>query len=252
MTDQFDRNKEFNMIRILTIFVLNMLVSIPTYAKAIEMSNVKFKVDTEALYKGDVHFALDIQTPEKFHHNYPDLYDLDSLAFMQEPNVQMVISKTTYIVNKPAGFFDHLNTSDERYVKHLLKGQEVKKIENHHFKVSVDGEFSHKYKIKTFFDSDDISTLPNSKVIRAVTQAKRLDVIAQSSASTTYRELTQFTKYFVGGVQVNSYIPLKENKTLVINYSLMAVKKYYALKNVLKRSIIIEAEAQKSLINSYK
>ncbi len=240
------------MIKLLTILVLNLLVSIPTYAKAIEMGDVKFKVDTEALYKGDVHFALDLQTPDKFHNNYPDLYDLDSLAFMQEPNVQMVISKTTYIVNKPAGFFDHLNTSDERFVKHLLKGQEVRKIADHHFKVKVSGDFSHEYKIKTFFDSDDISTLPNSKVIRAVTQAKRLDVIAQSAASTTYRELTQFSKYFVGGIQVNTYIPLKENKTLVINYSLMAVKKYYALSKVLKRSLMIEAEAQKNLINSYK
>jgi hypothetical protein len=252
MTDQFNRNKEFKMIKILTILVLNLLVSIPTYAKAIEMGDVKFKVDTEALYKGDVHFALDLQTPDKFHNKYPDLYDLDSLAFMQEPNVQMIISKTTYIVNKPAGFFDHLNTSDERFVKHLLNGQEVRKITDHHFNVKVLGGFSHEYKIKTFFDSDDICTLPNSKVIRAVTQAKSLDVIAQSAASTTYRELTQFSKYFVGGIQVSTFIPLKENKTLVINYSLMAVKKYYALDKVLKRSLIIETEAQKNLINSYK
>ena len=240
------------MIKILTILVLNLLISFPTYALAIEQSDVKFKVDTEALYKGDIHFALDLQTPEKFHNKYPDLYDLDSLAFLQEPNVQMVISKTAYIVNKPAGFFDHLNTSDERFVKHILQGQEIKKITDNHFKINVPGEFSHQYKIKTFFDSDDISTLPNSKVIRAVTQAKCLDVISRSAASTTYRELTHFSKYFIGGIQVNSYIPLKEDKTLVINYSLMAVKKYYALDKVLKRSLIIEAEAQKKLINSYK
>lgn len=240
------------MIKLLCAFALNLLISVPTYALAVEQKDIKFMADTESLMKGDVYYALDTLSPKKFNKKYPDLHDLDSLAILQEPNVKMVISKSAFIVEKPVGFFDHLNTTDEKFIDHVLGQQKIKKISENNFKVSVPGETGYNYNMQTFFDSDDISTLPNSKVVRAVTQARKLDVISQSASSTTYRELTKFSKYFVGGIQVSSYIPLKENKTLVLNYSLVAVKKYYALDKVLKRSLKVEAQAQKDLINSYK
>ncbi|MBA2406143.1 MAG: hypothetical protein H0V66_15315, partial [Bdellovibrionales bacterium] len=226
------------MIKLLCVFALNLLISAPTYALVVEQKNINFVANTEALIKGEVHYALDVVSKQKFHKKYADLYDLDSLAFMNEPDVRMVISKSAFIVEKPVGFFDHLNTVDEKFIDHVLGEQKVKKLGENEFRVNVPGNSGYAYKMKTFFDSDDISTLPNSKAIRAVTQAKKLDVIAQSASSITYKELTTFSKYFVGGVQVSTYIPLKENKTLVLNYSLLAVKKYYALKKVLKHSLM--------------
>jgi hypothetical protein len=240
------------MIKLLCAFALNLLISVPTYALAVEQKDIKFMADTKSLMKGDVYYALETLSPQKFHKKYPDLNDLDSLSILQEPNVKMVISKSAFIVEKPVGFFDHLNTTDEKFIDHVLGSQKIKKTSDNHFKVTVPGETGYSYKLATYFDSDDISTLPNSKIVRAVTQARKLDVISQSASSTTYRELTHFSKYFVGGIQVSSYIPLKENKTLVLNYSLVAVKKHYALKDVLKRSLKLEAQSQKDLINSYK
>jgi hypothetical protein len=240
------------MIKLFYAFAINLLISVPTYALALEQKDINFTADTKALMKGDVFYALDTLTPRNFNKKYPDLHDLDSLAILQEPNVRIVISKSAFIVEKPVGFFDHLNTIDEKFIDHVLGEQKIKKLSENSFMVSVPGENSYWYKMKTYFDSDDISTLPNSKVIRAVTQAKKLDVISQSASSTTYRELTDFSKYFIGGIQVTSYIPLKENKTLVLNYSLLAVKKYYAIEKVLKLSLKLETEAQKDLINSFK
>lgn len=240
------------MLKLLSVLAVNLLISVPTYAAALEQKDINFSADTESLIKGDVFYALDVLTPGKFHKKYPELYDLDSLSILQEPNVRAVISKSAYIVEKPVGFFDHLNTVDEKFLDHVLGEQKIKKVSDHDFKVTVPGEPAYSYVMKTFFDSDDISTLPNSRVVRAVTQAKKLDVISQSASSTTYKELTKFSKYFEGGVLVTSYIPLKENKTLVLNYSLLAVKKHYALKNVLKKSLKDESVAQKALINSYK
>jgi len=240
------------MIKLLCILAVHLLISAPIFASAVEQKDIKFTTSTEALLKGDVYYAVDVLSPSKFHEKYPELYDLDSLAFLQEPNVEMVISKTAYIVEKPAGFFDHLNASDENFIHHLLGEQKIKKLSENKFKISVPGANGYSYKMDTYFDSDDISTLPNSKVVRAVNQAKKLDVIAQSASSTSYKELTHFSQYFSGGVQISSHIPIKENKTLVLNYSLVAVKKEHANEKDLNRSIKEEAVAQKNLINSFK
>ena len=239
-------------MKLLCAIVINLLITSTAFALVVEQKSVQFMADTEALLKGEVHYALDVVSPAVFFKKYHDLHDLDSLSSFNEPNVKMVISKSAYIVEKPAGFFDHINTSDEKFLDHVLGEQKISKFSENNFKVTVPGENGYFYKMQTHFDSDDISTLPNSKVIRAVTQARKLDVISQSASSTTYKELTTFSKYFVSGMEVSSFIPIKENRTLVLSYRLFAVKKYYALESVLKRSLKIEAQAQKDLINSFK
>lgn len=241
-----------NITKLFTVIVLNLLISVPTYATAVEQKDLKFMPDIDALMKGDIQYALEVVAPDKLNEQYPDFFYLDSLAFSQEPNVQLVIGKSAYIVDKPAGFFDHTISGNENYQKHILGEQQVKKLSDNNFKVTVPGNTTYSYRMKNYFDSDDISTLPNSKVIRAVTQSKKLDVISGSATATIFKEMTKFTKYSVGGIIVNNYIPMKENKTLVLTYSLTAVKKYYALPAVLKRSFKEEAESQKKLINSYK
>ena len=241
-----------NIAKLFTVLVVNLLISVPTYATAVEQKDLKFMPEIDALMKGDVHYALAIVAPDKLNEKYPDFFYLDSLAFSQEANVQLVIGKSAYIVNKPAGFFDHLHSGNENFLKHTLGEQQVKKVSENNFKITVPGSSAYSYRMKTYFDSDDISTLPNSKVIRAVTQSKKLDVISGSASATVFKELTKFSKYSVGGVIVSNYIPMKENKTLVLTYTLTAVKKFYALPAVLKRSFKEEAESQKKLINSYK
>ena len=240
------------MLKLLFVLALNLLISVPTYALSVEQKNITFSIDTKALMKGEIHYALDVLSMKKFNKKYDELHSLDSLGILQEPNIKVVISKSAYIVEKPVGFFDHLNTIDEKFIHHVLGKQKINKISENNFKIMVPGSEGYSYKMQTYFDSDDISTLPNSKAVRAVTQAKNLDVISQSASSITYKEITHFSKYFVGGIQISSHIPINENKTLILNYSLIAVKKDYSLREDFRISCQSESESQQSLINSFK
>lgn len=240
-----------NIIKFFTLFIGNLLLAFPLCARVVEMKELPFVIDTVPLIKGDIHYAMDIVTLKKLKKKYPQLATMDTTAFTKEPKTRMVLTKAAYIVKKPAGFFDHENIGSEKFIKHYVGDQKVKKIEDNNFKISVLGVDGYDYQMKTFFDSDDISTLPNSKVIRAVTEAKKLDVISQGSTLTMFREFHHFTKYSLGASEVSSVIPLKENKTLIISYTLTAVKKYYAIEKLLKENFQRELEAQKSLINSF-
>jgi len=234
------------------VFVINLLISSPTFARAVEKKDVHFEVDTTSLMKGEVHYALDVVSVAKLSQKYGEFYGLDSMAFIQEPKIKVVVSKSAYIVSRPVGFFDQENMVSESFISHYMGEQKVKKLPNSDYKITVPGKEGYSYKMKTYFDSDEVSTLPNSKVVRAVTQIKKLDVISQSASSTIFREYRDFSKYSVGGAQVSTIIPLKENKTLVITYSLTAVKKFYALKDLIKSNFKDEAESQMKLIESYK
>jgi hypothetical protein len=236
--------------KLLTTLCFNLLLSVPCYAEVIEPKDIKFPIVTEKLMKGDIFFKMKVISPRRLSETYAEFADLDSMAFSQEANIQIVLTKSAYVVSKPAGFFDHHNMNDQNYLTHLLGEQTVNKKSDNLYQISVPQD--HQYQLRTYFDSDDISTLPNSKVIQAVSRARKLDVISQSSTSTTFWEMNKFTKYSVGSIRVSSFVPMKENKTLVLSYTLSGILKPFARPEVLKKNLIKEIEAQRNLLESYE
>lgn len=241
-----------SFIKIALVLGINLIISIPLYAKSVEQKELNFALKTEDLLKDEIHYFFTVLSPRKLVVKYPELFELDSLSLIQEANVRIIVSKSVSVVNKPVGFFEEKQMNDEKLVGHLLGEQKIKNLAPGIFLVTVPGEEKLSYKMQSFYDSDDLTTLPNSKVIRAVSAAKKLDVIAQGASTIMFTEKTQFTKYSEGAVSVYSYIPLKENKTIVINYNLVAIKKPFPATKELKANLVNELEAVKKLIESYK
>lgn len=238
--------------RIFLVLTLNLIISIPLYAQLVEQKELNFPIKTENLLKGEIHYFIDILSPRKLSVQYPEAFELDSLALIQESNISMVFSKSVSVVDKPVGFFDQNQMTDEKYLNHVMGEQKIKKLSPATFLITVPGDGGFNYKMQSYFDADDVSTLPNSKVIRAVTAAKKLDVISQGASSIMFQEFTNYTKFTEGGVSVSSFIPLKENKTLVITYNMWGVKNDFADKDLLKKNITTEMAAINKLMNSYK
>jgi hypothetical protein len=238
--------------KLIFVFTINLLISMPIYAKAIDQKKVDFPVKPEELMKGDIHYFFEILSPNKLALSHPEIFELDSLSLIQESNVMMVVTKSVMIVNKPVGFFDDKQMLEDKYVAHIMGDQKVKRLNTDAFKVTVPGEGGYSYKMQSFFDADDVTTLPNSKVVRAVTAAKKLDVIALGASTIQFTEKTNYTKYTEGGVSVSSFIPMKENKTLVISYNVYAVKKAFALPKLLKSNFLSEVGALKTLQENFK
>lgn len=237
--------------KLVLIFIISFSHAHPVSAKSVEQKDFNFKIQTEAMLKGEVHYFFKLLTPKKFVKNYPEAFELDTQGTLQENKIRIMLAKTAYIVSKPVGFFDHEHMIEEKFLSHLMGEQKIKKAGKDTITVTVPGEAGHTYKMRSFFDSDDISTLPNSRVIQAVTAARRLDVISQSASSIVLREYSDYSKFAVGATTVQSYVPLKEGKTMVISYHLMAVKKNFAIEEVMKTGFIKEIGAVQSLINSY-
>jgi hypothetical protein len=238
--------------KLMFIFTINLSISAPIYAKVVEQKKLNFPIKSQELMSGEIHYHSAIMSPRELASQQPDLFELDSLSLNHNPNVKIVVNKSVSVVNKPVGFFDDKQMVDEAYVSHVSGDQKVKKLGPDSFRITMPGEHGYSYKMQSYFDADDISTLPNSKVIRAVTVAKKLDVIAQSASNIMVTEKTNFSRYIEGGVTVSSFIAMKENKTLVITYNLFAVEKNFADENTIKKNLVKEIVNLKELQENYK
>ncbi len=238
--------------KVILIFTINLIISIPIYAKAIEQNQIDFPIKTELLIKGEMHYFFSIMSAREFSVKYPEIFELDSLSLVQEAGVKLVLTKSVMIINRPVGFFDDKQMLAPDYVKHMMGDQKVQKTRTDSYKITVPGSAAHTYVMQSYFDADDVSTLPNSKIIRAVTVAKKLDVISQSASLIMFTEKTNFSKFCEGAVSVSSFVAMKENKTLVITYNLWAVKKEFADAKILKANLLNEIEDVKELNESYK
>lgn len=238
------------MQRLVYLFVL--ILTIPTsYAKSIKHKQLSFTLDTDSLIKGETHYYLELLSPRKLALKYPVIFELDSLSLIQESQVKMLVTKSVSVINKPVGFFDEQELLSEKFLSYLSPELRFKKINQESFLVSS-SQNGLSYKTQTYFDADDLSTLPNSKVTRAISAVKKLDIISQGASMIVLTERTSFSHFTEGSVAATSYIPLKENKTMRIEYNLWAVKEDFSKVKELEENFVKEQEEMKARLDSYK
>lgn len=233
--------------------ILFLMLSLPSFTlwAQTEKKDFNFEVDATVLLKGELHYSFAVLSPAGIAKDFPQMVNFDSLGLLNKKDASLLISKAAYVVNKPVGFFDQQTTQNDELITYLLGEQKVRKINESTFGVTVPGEPPLTYKLSYFYDSDDISTVKNSRGVKSVTAAKQLDVLAQSASSIIYQEMTDFNLGSLGGVMVSAYIPLKENRTLVISIKMVSLRDY-ANDTELKSNTVNEYVSSRRLINSYK
>lgn len=240
------------LTRLLVFLLLNQLMALPVSARVVEQTELRFKIKSQELLAGEIHYAHQLYSPKDIVERFPEAIDLDSMNLIYEKGIKILITKMAFIVNKPVGFFTTDLMRDPKFLQTILGAAEIKKVTDdiHQIKVPEDKQYS--YQVKSFFDSDDISTLNNSKVVQAVTAVKKLDVISQGASAHVVREFSKFTQPVLGSTQVSSYIPLMDGKTLVILYQFTLMKKKDVKKAQLRTSIKEEATHLKPLIDQFE
>ncbi|MGE3609357.1 MAG: hypothetical protein AB7I27_07205 [Bacteriovoracaceae bacterium] len=191
------------------------------WAKINQEKKLNFKFKAEALMNGDIHFSMKKVSLEKLKKKYSKYIDLDTVGLLKNKNDQFVLTKAVFVLKKDVGFFDHEQMINEDFMKSYYKDSKVIKINENSFKINND---ENNFVTDIYYDSDDISTLKTSKIVKAVTLARKLDLLSQSSSSIVFRDFTEYSKKFDGSIEISINVPLKEARTLIINYRLYAVK----------------------------
>jgi hypothetical protein len=203
---------------VFSITIYTLMIS-PLHAQS-RQPLVNFKVNVLQLMEGDIHYSSEILSRKDLIQHQPDFREFDSLGLLKQKEAQFLVSKAAFVVRKPIGFFDHQHMTDESFIKHITDGS-VKKSDEETFKVTSAGI---NYRLRNYFDSDDISTLARGRIIHSVAAAKKMDIMVQGAASTVIQEMDQFNTGSDGVVVLLAHLPLKENQTLIISYRLSSIK----------------------------
>jgi hypothetical protein len=250
LIEQRDFMKSIIKFFLILFFSLSFAHSVS--AEIIDEKDLYFKPDPSILIKNNIQSALVLLSPSQLLKKFPEAIDLDSVSGLKQNKVKVLFAKTAFVVDKPIGFFDHEHMQDLKYLKHIYGEQKVDRIQDSQFTVIVPGATEHSYQMNIFFDSDDISTLPRSKIIQGVNTARKFDVLSQGANSIIFQEFTKYSKYLHSGINIQMFSPLKAGKTLVINYQMMFIKKHYAIKGIVDVNYLEEIEARKNLMSSFK
>ena len=233
-------------------FFICLALASGAYARSVEQTSFKFKIDPTPLLRGDIHYSYQLISPKQLVEKFPEALDLDSLSLVYEKKIRVLLTKSVMVVKKPVEFFGTDHMKDEKFVRELLGAERLEKQGEESFKVTQPGDTKFSYVMRTYFDSDEISTLSSSKVVQAVAGVKKMEVMTQGASSHVLREYNQFPKGILGATAVTSHVPLAENKTLVITYQITVLKKNQVREKELKTAFLQEAQVVQSVLNSFK
>jgi hypothetical protein len=237
--------------KIFVIFVLHLITSVISYAKTIEQQKHEFPIKSQELFKGEIHFYFEILSPSNLTNAQSVFLKLDSLGITKDPESRIEVAKAVYVVNLPVGFFDDKELTGLRFLSHMMKPDKIRNKKEGLYEVFHEGSENYSYEMRSYFDADDISTLPNSKISRSILAAKELDVISKSASTIMVTEKSKFSNLWPGSVIISSFIPIKENKTLVVSYHLTGRKKISRSDDKLKENFKNEIERTRNLQNSF-
>jgi hypothetical protein len=237
--------------RYILFFILNLSTAILVNAKIIEHNTIDFPVLTKELFNGEIHLFFNIYTLTELKTANSLLFKLDSFGMFTDDDSEFEAGKAMYVVNVPVGFFNEKELLGKKYLSFSLSHHQIREKGKGIFDVYHKGETNYSFEMRSYFDADDISTLPNSKVSRAVLAARELDVISKSASTIMVTEKTNFSNFWPNSVTVTSFIPIKERKTLVITYRLTALRKNKISRNKLKEEFKKEIERTSHLQNSF-
>lgn len=214
-------------------------------AASYRQKSLQFVIDTTKIYSGDILYSARLVDQKKFKEKYKKLSAIDVLGIRKEQNRKMLILKSAFMVKVAPGFFNQENLLDEKFISHLQGGATVTSITDDKYKISSNGL---KFNKTIYFDSDDISSVDSKKFSQAVKAAKEIDVISQSSIATLVEEDGDSKN---GGVIIQSFVPLKKDKTLIIRYEIISLPAN-ASKASIYPSIPENLERYQKLFQEYK
>lgn len=225
----------------LLLLTMGLTLVTGAFAKTVSYPTPNFLPELDKLKVHDVHFSLQVMEGKEFMARHSHLSDLDTLKLSSDPKVKLVLVKTVAVVKKPVGFFDHELMNSASFLTHIHRPSSVKKLQDESYEVSLK---SHSFRVKSYFDSDEVSTLSASRRIHAVMATKKNDVVAQSASSVVVNELYQFSNKFRAGVEIHSFIPYREDATVVISYRLLGLTAEGIAEKDLSKDILQTIERQ--------
>ncbi len=198
------------------LLILCLGVSSLCWAKDIKHSEFNFQMSTHKLKATDLHYSFISVNKETFYKEAGPFMALMNKRSSDQSNDKFVMIRAVFPIKRAVGHFDHDKFKDLDFIKKIDNTSKVKKINENTFLTQKSTPVNHQYFSKFHFDSDDLSSLPDSRIGRKITELKSTDPLLLSANATLFREMFGFTQLIKESSEFYGLIALDETTTLVV------------------------------------
>lgn len=227
-------------MKLIFIFLFYCL-ALPAGAKDIKHPQFNFQISTHKLKSADLHYSFSSVNQEAFLKEAGPFIALANLSRERERNKsenKYVLFRAVFPVKKAVGYFDSEKFSDLAFIKSLEGGAKVKKIKDNAFISQISTPVKYQYFSKFHFDADDLSSLPDSKIGRKITELKSSDPLLLSANVSIFREMFGFTQLLKESSEFYAFVALDETTTLVVFMKLAIYSSDDIFDYVIERDLI--------------
>jgi len=214
-------------------------------AKPVFQTKLNYDVTPEIFLKKDINYSIKTFTFKKLHLEQNEIAEIVETVFPKSRKLNYIVTKSSYLINRAIANESQEIFNDLIFFKKYFNAKEVKK-ENDYFEVKAE---SFNFRHRIFYDSNDLSTLDQSRIMRSINLIKKLDIITQGSYLTVIHHQTKFNKNLTDGLIYQMFIPIKDNLTLVVNYGVYGTNTDKIGKKDLKKNLEGELIFQQALLN---
>jgi len=217
---------------VLPFYNFNRAPSIKYPFQTIKEKNTLYKIKLSELEKGNIQVGVEyLAHPDYFYKNHP-FSDLDLYGIKNIKDHVVMVGKLAFIVNQPIDTFNEALTINEKYIRHTISGVvKVAKDKNFKNKIKIfksGKKFIFKYNINFDLQSefqDKIQFLKNAAALQIISN---LDFDLGDPDKIEFQEISEFSGSFQYTSNFNRFHEFEKNKTLIVSYQLIAIKKSFA------------------------
>lgn len=212
-------------------------------AKDIKHSEFNFAISAGKIKSGDLNYAFTSVNKDVFIKEAGPFAALRTQTGDKKKSNKFALLRAVFPIKKAVGHFDGEKFNDLNFIKKLEQNAQVKQLKDNTFLTQVSTPSKYQYFSKFHFDSDDLSSLPDSRIGRRIMELKMSDPLLQSANVIIFREMFGFTHYLNEGSEFFGFISLDETTTLVVFMKLLVFSSDDTLDYAIERDFLKRAKS---------
>lgn len=221
------------------VFILICCLAQIAWAVDIKHSDFNFQISTHKIKSTDIHYAFVSVDQNTF---VKEAGPFSALGHQQKDKKykdnKHILFRAVFPVKKAIGYFDADKFSDPTFIKKMEGGAKVKRARENAFITQNSSPIKYHYFSRFYFDSDDLSSLPDSRIGRKIMELKSTDPLLFSANLSIFREMFGHTHFIKESSEFYGFVALDENTTLVVFMRMSIYSSDDILDYVIERDLI--------------
>ena len=219
------------------LLLLALLSSFPTWGKPVMHPQFNFQISTNKMKASDLHYAFVSVDKEKFLKEAGPFAALFTIAHPQEKS-QYALIRSVFPIKKPMGSIDSEKFNDLSFVKNILGPVQLRKVKDNTYYLKSRDLLNDTAFIKYHFDSDDLTSIPDSKIAGKIADLRISDPLLQSANAVVFKSSYGHKGKIKEDSEFFGFISLDESKTLVVYMKMIVIPEGSIKKDALEKRML--------------